>query len=192
MIALLKGLVDSRIDPYLIVDVHGVGYKVLPSHHVLSKVAGTGSEIKLYIYTHVREDSIELFGFDDAQDLRLFEQLISVSGIGPKTAIGIYAVGTRTAIVNAITSGDVAFFTSVPRLGKKNAQKLIIELKSKLGSIEEFNLADEVDVAQDDVIAALKNFGYSTQESVVAVRATQQEGSTTSEKIRLALQYLGK
>lgn len=192
MIALLKGIVDTRIDPYLIIDVHGVGYKVLPSHQVLSKITGIGSEIKLYTYTHVREDLIELYGFDDAQDLRLFEQLIGVSGVGPKTAIGVFAVGSRTAIVNAITSGDVAFFTSVPRLGKKNAQKLIIELKSKLGSIEEFNLAAETDPGQDDVIAALKNFGYSTQEAVAAMRATQSEGASTSEKIRLALQYLGR
>ncbi len=192
MIALLKGIVDSRIDPYLIVDVHGVGYKVLPSHQVLSRLTGTGSEIKLYIYTHVREDLIELYGFDDVHDLRLFEQLIGVSGIGPKTAIGIFTVGSRSAIATAITAGDVAFFTGVPRLGKKGAQKLIIELKSKLGSIEEFNLADDADPAQDDVVAALKNFGYSIQEAVAAVRATQNDGATTSEKIRLALQYLGK
>lgn len=192
MIALLKGIVDSRIDPYLIIDVQGVGYKVLPSHQVLSKLTGVGTDIKLYIYTHVREDLIELYGFDDVQDLRLFEQLIGVSGVGPKTAIGIFSVGSRSAIINALTSGDVAFFTGVPRLGKKNAQKLIIELKSKLGSLEDFNVTADTDAAQDDVVAALKNFGYSTQEAVAAVRATQKEGSTTSEKIRLALQYLGK
>ncbi len=192
MIALLKGIVDSRIDPHLIIDVHGVGYKVLPSHQVVSKLQGVGSEIKLYIYTHVREDLIELYGFDDAQDLRLFEQLISVSGIGPKTAIGIFTVGSRNGIINAVATGDITFFTSVPRLGKKNAQKLIIELKGKLGSIEDLDLSDNQDLVHDDVIAALKNFGYSMQEAVGAIRATQQEGATTSEKIRLALKYLGK
>ncbi len=192
MIALLKGIVDSRIDPHLIIDVHGVGYKVLPSHQVVSKLQGVGSEIKLYIYTHVREDLIELYGFDDAQDLRLFEQLISVSGIGPKTAIGVFTIGSRNAILTAITTGDVVFFTGVPRLGKKNAQKLIIELKGKLGSLADLDLTDNNDLVHDDVVAALKNFGYSMQEAVAALRATQQEGATTSEKVRLALKYLGK
>jgi Holliday junction DNA helicase RuvA len=192
MIALLKGIVDARIDPYLIIDVNGVGYKVLPSHQVLSKLTGTGSDIKLYIYTHVREDLIELYGFEEVQDLRLFEQLISVSGIGPKTAIGIFTVGSRSAIASAVMSADVAFFTGVPRLGKKNAQKLIIELKGKLGSVEELNLGGDTDPMQDDVVAALKNFGYSVNEAVAAVRATEKDGKTTSEKIRLALQYLGK
>lgn len=190
MIALLKGTVELRSDPYLIIDVQGVGYKVLASQTILS-TSTVGDAVKVYIYTHVREDILELYGFADAEDLRVFEQLISVSGIGPKTAIGIFSVGSRNDIIRAITGGDVQFFTAVPRLGKKNAQKLIIELKSKMGSTEEFDIS-ATDSGQSEILTALKGFGFSTQEAATAMRATQKDGTTTSEKIRLALQYLGK
>src|SRR3990167_434514 len=135
MIGYLNGEVVTRDDPHIIIDVNGVGYKVLATRSVLSKVILNG-KLKLFIYTHVREDAISLFGFLDSLDLKLFENLISVSGIGPKTAMNIFSVGTREDVVQAIVTGDVSFFIGVPRLGKKNAQKIIIELKSKLGSIE--------------------------------------------------------
>ncbi len=190
MIALLKGIVALRNDPYLIIDVNGVGYKILASQHVLSNTT-VGDSLKVFTYTHVREDILDLYGFSEPEDLRLFELLISVSGIGPKTAIGVFSVGSRNDIMRAIMSGDVQFFTAVPRLGKKNAQKLIIELKGKLGSGEDIDLTT-VDGVRDEVITALKAFGFSTQEAATAMRATQKDGTTTSEKIRLALKYLGK
>ncbi len=190
MIALLRGVVDSRLDPYLIIDVSGVGYKVYASKTVLSKAA-IGERMKVYTYTHVREDMLELYGFIDAEDLRLFEYLISVSGIGPKTAVGIFSVGERRDIMRAIVNGDVAFFTSVPRLGKKNAQKLIIELKSKLGSKEDFDINAEVGMDADEVVIALKSFGFSANEAYAALRSFDQEGLTVSEKVRMALKSLG-
>jgi holliday junction DNA helicase RuvA len=192
MIALLKGTVEARLDPYLIIDVNGVGYKVLPAHSVLSKLNGVGENIKVYTYTHVREDILELYGFAEPDDLRLFEYLISVSGIGPKSAIGIFTVGSRHDIIKAILNGDTTFFTAVPRLGKKNAQKLIIELKSKLGSTEEFDLSSPAQAESDDVVAALKGFGFSSSEAITALRSITQDGLSTSDKIRLALKYLGK
>lgn len=191
MIALLHGIVDSRIDPYLILDVNGVGYKVYASHSVLSRVS-IGERLKLYIYTHVREDILELYGFSDIEHLRLFEYLISVSGVGPKTAIGVFSVGERSDIVKAIINGDVSFFTAVPRLGKKNAQKLIIELKSKLGSIEDFDVNFERDSEADEVIIALKAFGFSASEAYTALRSVKTDGLSTSEKVRKALKNLGK
>ncbi len=191
MIALLHGVVDSRLDPYLIIDVSGVGYKVYASKTVLSKAA-IGERMKVYTYTHVREDMLELYGFIDAEDLRLFEYLISVSGIGPKTAVGIFSVGERRDIMRAIVNGDVAFFTSVPRLGKKNSQKLIIELKSKLGSKEDFDINTEVGMEADEVVIALKGFGFSAIEAYAALRSFDQEGLTVSEKVRMALKQLGK
>jgi len=191
MIALLHGVVDSRLDPYLIIDVSGVGYKVYASKTVLSKAA-IGERMKVYTYTHVREDMLELYGFIDAEDLRLFEYLISVSGIGPKTAVGIFSVGERRDIMRAIVNGDVAFFTSVPRLGKKNSQKLIIELKSKLGSKEDFDINTEVGMEADEVVIALKGFGFSAIEAYSALRSFDQEGLTVSEKVRMALKQLGK
>lgn len=191
MIGFLNGEVVARDGQNIIIDVGGVGYRVLVSNSVLSKVTLNG-KLKLFIYTHVREDAISLFGFLDSLDLKLFEQLISVSGIGPKTAMNIFSIGSREAIIQAIVTSDVPFFTGVPRLGKKNAQKIIIELKSKLGSIEDLDLT-KIDVKENsEVILALKNFGFSTREVLGALKSIKGEGKTTEEKIRLALKELGK
>lgn len=192
MIGTLTGTVDLRNDPRLIIDVNGVGYNVHASRSVLMD-ASIGSKVKVYTYTHVRDDAIELYGFGSPEDLRLFEHLISVSGVGCKSAIGIFSVGERRDIVQAIVSGDVAFFTSVPRLGKKNAQKIIIELKPKLGSLEDLDLVTGDDTPYgEEVMEALRAFGFSSQEALTALRAVQDKDVTTSEKIRFALKYLGK
>ena len=191
MIGFLSGEVVAYDNPHVVVNVGGVGYRVLVSSNVLSKIS-LGSSLKLFTHTHVREDAIQLFGFSDLSDLKLFEQLISVSGIGPKTAMNIFSIGTRDAISQAIITNDVSFFVGVPRLGKKNAQKIIIELKSKLGSIEDLDLA-KIDVKENgEVIAALKQFGFSSKEALEALKAIEGDGKTTEEKIRLALKELGK
>lgn len=190
MIALLHGVIDTRMDPYVIIDISGVGYKVFASNSVLSK-ASLGKKLKLYIYTHVREDILDLYGFLEPEDLRLFELCISVSGVGPKTAIGIFSIGARDEIIRAIINGDVSFFTSVPRLGKKNAQKLIIELKSKLGNKDAFDINASSD-GNDEVVAALKGFGFSSSEAYNAIRSIKEDGLSTSEKVRIALKNLGK
>ncbi len=189
MIGLLKGILLLRNDPYVVVDVHGVGYKVCASPDFLSKYH-IGDTITLFIHTHVREDALELFGFTDQAHLELFELLISVSGIGPKTAIGVFGIGGKDQIIGAIRKADVDFFTGVPRLGKKNAQKIIIELKNKIGAVEELDLAGERDV--DEVVSALTSFGFSEAEAKAALRQIGETDASVSEKVRLALKYLGK
>lgn len=191
MIGTLKGTIEYREDPYLIVDVNGVGYRVLVSASVLSKINGIGESLKLYTHTHVREDLLELYGFGEPQDLKLFQYLISVSGIGCKTALAIYSVGGRKEIIQAIVENDVTFFTSVPRLGKKNAQKIIIELKNKLGGEGDIDLSQDGSETQE-VISALKNFGFTPLEARGAIKALKGAGETVGEKVRLALKYLGK
>ena|SRR5260221_3125425 len=187
MIGFLSGILLSRSDPILIINVHGVGYKVYASQDVLVKHK-LQDAITVYIHTHVREDALELYGFSDEQSLQLFELLISVSGIGPKTAIGIFAIGTKDTILGAIRKADVDFFTGVPRLGKKNAQKIIIELKSKLGAVEELDLAE----GESDIVMALASFGFSPDEARRALREIGDKGKTTEEKIKLALKSLGR
>src|SRR3989344_6054392 len=120
MIAWLKGIILLIDSPYIIVEVGGVGYKVLLSTKILSSLK-TNDKIQLFTYTHVREDALDLFGFLTFQDLKLFEKLIGVSGVGPKTAIGIFTLGSSTEITNAILNGDISFFEGVSRLGRKNA-----------------------------------------------------------------------
>lgn len=192
MIGLLKGTVELRNDPFLIIDVKGVGYKVVVSQTTLTKNGTVGSEIKLFIHTHIREDALDLFGFLEPQDLKLFEYLIGVSGVGPKTAMNIFSFGGRAEIIDAIIKGNVGFFTAVPRLGKKNAQKVIIELKSKFGSTTDLDLTEGDITENADVVAALESFGFSQAEVHNALRQITTEGLSTSQKIKEALKHLGK
>lgn len=190
MIGTIKGIVEYKEDPHLIVDVNGVGYALLVPTTVSAKITSIGESIKLYTHTHVREDALELFGFTEHEDLKLFKYLIDVSGVGCKTALNVFSVGSRKDIVNAIATNNVTFFTGVPRLGKKNAQKIIIELKNKIGG-EDFDLSQE-GAEQQDIITVLKSFGFTAQESQAALRELNGAGNTVEEKIKLALKYLGK
>ncbi|MEK7517288.1 MAG: Holliday junction branch migration protein RuvA [Patescibacteria group bacterium] len=191
MIGFLSGEVVARDYPYIVINVNGVGYKVLVSGSILSKIILNG-KLKLFTHTHVREDAIQLYGFLDSLDLKLFENLISVSGIGPKTAMNIFSVGTREEIVHAIITGDVTFFVGVPRLGRKNAQKVIIELKSRLGSIGDLDLSKIDNKEISEVVTALKNFGFNNREALEALKNIKGEGRSTEEQIRMALKEMGK
>ena len=189
MIGSLSGSVIIRDDPYIILEVAGVGYKIYATSDVLSSVS-LGSDAKVFTYTHVREDILDLYGFSKYSDLKLFESLINVSGVGPKTAIGIFAIGSASQIMNAIVNGDVAFFTSVPRLGSKNAQKIIIELKNKVGG-GELDLSEGSSGNRTEVSAALKAFGFTQAEINDAVK--NLDGSkTVEEQIKIALKQLGR
>lgn len=188
MIGSLNGIIDYQEASSIIIDVNGVGYKVLVP---VSMPLSLGDKVKLFIHTHVREDLLELYGFKEVQDLKLFEYLISVSGVGCKTALGVFSVGSRAEIIKAIIGNDVGFFTAVPRLGKKNAQKIIIELKNKLGGEGDIDLSDEGSEG-NEVIAALKTFGFTPAEARAALKGLNGKGETTSEKVRLALKFLGK
>lgn len=191
MIGYLNGEIVAVDDSHIVIDVSGVGYSVVVSKDVLSKT-GINSKLKLFIYTHVREDLIQLYGFLDLLELKLFRSLISVSGVGPKTAMSIFSIGSRDSIIEAIIKGDVSFFTSVSRLGKKNAQKIIIELKNKFGSIEDLDLSKIDSKEKDEIIAALTGFGFTRKESLDAIKSIRGEGKTVAEKIRLALKQMGR
>jgi Holliday junction DNA helicase RuvA len=191
MIRLLKGIIELQDGPHLLIDVNGVGYHVYATQDLLSR-STVGDAVRVFTYTLVREDALDLYGFATLEDLKLFESFLTVSGIGPKTAIGIFAAGSREKIMTAISTSDVTFFSSVPRLGKKNAQKLIIELKNKLGSLEELDLSSPDVKADGEVIEALKSFGFSEKEAMEAIRSLNPDVTNVSEKIRLSLKHLGK
>src|SRR3989338_647406 len=191
MIGFLRGEVFFREGNFVILDVSGVGYKVLAAQDVLEKTS-KGISLELFIYTHVREDNISLFGFLEPSDLKLFENLIGVSGIGPKTAMNIFSIGTRSQIVSAIISADTSFFKGVPRLGQKNAQKIIIELKNKFGSTSDLNLNGEDMSGNEEAVSALKNFGFTAKEVNNAIRQVRKEGQGITETIKLALKCLVK
>ncbi len=191
MIGFLKGTVELLDRPYVLLDVNGVGYRVLVAESVLSKLSKT-DKVKLFTFTYVREDALELFGFSEIDDLKLFESLISVSGIGPKTALNIFSFGSRAEIIEAIVRADTSFFTSVPRLGTKNAQRIIVDLKNKMGAGDSVDLSGKDLLENAEAVEALKSFGFSTGEAQKAVREIKTPGLTLDEKIKLALKNLGK
>lgn len=191
MIASIRGKVILKDGNNLIIETNGIGYKVLVSEKVWSK-SKIDDEMFLFIFSHIREDAFDLFGFSETADLKLFENLISVNGVGPKTAMSVFSFSGREEIINAVLKGDVEFFTRVPRLGKKNAQKIIIELKSKLKDTNSLDLSADDSEANAEVHEALKTFGFSNREIRDAIKNIGSDSVSTDEKIKSALKYLGK
>ena len=187
MIGSLRGKVLFKEGLKLIIEIGGIGYRVWVSQKIWAK-SKIGDQILIYTYTHVKEEALELFGFEDPLDLKLFESLITVPGVGPKTAMSVFSFSDREGITSAVMKGDVDFFTAVPRLGRKNAQKIIIELKNKFGDTGEVDLSE----ASNEVITALKTFGFSAREISDAIRNIENGEDTPEKKIKAALKYLGK
>ncbi len=191
MISYLIGNAKLKGVNYLIVMTSGgVGYKVfVPADLITSSIID--KPLSLFTHTHVKEDALDLYGFPTLEDLSMFELFLGVSGIGPKTALNIFSNGKLPKIKEAIVKGDVEFFMTVPRLGRKNAQKIIIELRSKLGSLADLDLAAEGGETKE-IIDALKAFGFSASEAKDALKFIKDIEGDTSTKIKQALKYLGK
>lgn len=189
VIGLVYGKVDSIKTPYIVIDTGGVGYKILVPQGILGKTK-VGNQLKVYTYTNVREDALDLFGFETPNDLELFELFLTVPGIGPKTAIGIFTAGTTSQIRGAVLSADVSFFSQVPRLGHKNAQKIILELKSKMGGDDTIDLTGGED--EKELSNALKDFGFKSDEINGVLKKIRGQEITIEEKMRQALKLLGK
>ena len=188
MIGKLKGAVDYFGVGYLVLDVNGVGYKVSCTEVTLSKASGK-EEMELFIYTHVKEDQLSLIGFETQADLELFELLISVSGVGPKAALNILNIASSDDIKTAIVNQDSSILTQVSGIGKKTAERLILELQNK---VKDFTASSSEAVrGNQDVIEALIGMGYNVGEAREAAKAVQ-DVQDVSEKIKLALRSLAK
>ena len=157
MISYLRGKPQVHEDK-IILEVNGVGYGVLTSNKILQLAQNTAAEIELFIYTHVKEDRLELYGFLTTQEQKLFELVLGISGIGPAIALAIVDKDPDQ-LVTAVQEANVAFFKAVPRVGKKMAQKIIIELRGKLGELKELNLAP-LSPKQQTVADALSSLGW--------------------------------
>jgi len=160
MIAHIRGKLISKHPNQAIVEAGGVGYDVTISIPTFSGLPPLGSEISLFIYTHVREDALSLFGFLRAEDKQLFEKLLSVSGIGPKLAITILSGMPADNMVAAIKSNNVAALTRIPGIGKKTAERMVLELRDKLDSFGAAPTVVAASPVEEDVISALLNLGY--------------------------------
>jgi Holliday junction DNA helicase RuvA len=166
MIALLTGSLHYKAPDHIILDVNGVGYRVQIPFSTYYALPATGIVVTLDIYTHVKEDAINLYGFRTVKEKELFKQLISVSGVGPKLGIAILSNIEANDLASALVRGDLARLSAIPGIGKKTAERLVLELKEKLKKMGDFPAADRGKVAvneqdiRDDVVSALVNLGY--------------------------------
>lgn len=189
MIGMLTGTVSRTTHNPIIVDVHGVGYAVHVPPHTATHLPMHGTQT-FFIHTHVSDDALDLYGFLTQEELDLFTLLLTVSGIGPRTATLIMD-RSASAIQTAIMTSDVDFFTTIPRLGRKNAQKIIIELKSKLGSTKDLDLSDESEGETKQLLDALLSMGFARSEIIGAIKKLDKTDVTIEQKIRHALKNLG-
>ncbi len=186
MISYLQGQVILISNQTLTLDVNGVGYEIHAPQPLLSNLI-LNSPTQLHIHTHVREDQLTLYGFNSLSDRDLFRQLISVSGIGPKIALAILNQPSSQTI-QAIMTADVSFFTQISGVGKKGAQKIIVDLKTKLGSLNELDL--QSDTQESELGNALISLGYKSHEIQKILNNIPPEITTLENQIKYALQNL--
>jgi Holliday junction DNA helicase RuvA len=201
MIALLTGLLAFKAPTHLTLDVHGVGYEVFIPLSTYYNLPNLNDSLTLSIHTHVRDDAIQLFGFSTPQEKDAFVLLMSVSGIGPKSALGMLSALPVSDLVSAIQSGDVEKLETVPGIGKKSAGRLVLELKDKLTKLHpalspaDAHVMKGRDDAFDDALSALTNLGYRASDAKEALKCAQQSlpGSLTlQDLIRESLKKLAK
>ena len=166
MIGFLRGVLMQKNPQELLLDVGGVGYRVLVPISTFCRLGDQGALAQLLIHTHVREDQLVLYGFATSSELGLFERLIAVSGVGPKVALGVLSGIEADDLVHAIRANDVARLTRVPGVGKKTAERLILELKDKIASFHpETSQPAAPSPKRNDLLSALDNLGYSSAEA---------------------------
>lgn len=190
MIAKLDGNITDIFSSFIILSCGGVGYKVTLPLSLLNQ-AKVGQKAVYYIYTHVKEDALSFYGFNSKKELEFFEMLLGISNIGPKTAISVLNLGSVDEIISAIVKADSNYFLQVPRIGRKNAQRIIIELREKIGALEEIDLTFAQSQENKDIIEALLSFGFAKKE-IKEVLAKLPQTGTVEEKIKMALKNLGR
>jgi Holliday junction DNA helicase RuvA len=190
MIAHLAGTVLATHPGFLILDVGGVGYRVHVTERARTGVT-THDEVSLFIHTAVREDSLNLFGFPSYEELELFELLIGISGIGPRSALGIIGLESIETLVSAIAAGDVAYLTKVSGVGKKSAEKIVLELQDKVAALPRAERRAIHD-GEEDILEALRALGYRADEAREALRRVPDEVVDQGARIKDALRFLSR
>lgn len=197
MIARIRGTLAEVGSDFIIVDVGGVGYELAVSSSTLGKLPSRGEEAVLGTYLHVREDTMQLFGFAEPAEKELFELLISVSGVGPKVALAILSAFSADDLRKAIATEDIALISSVPGIGKKTAQRLVVELVDKVAGAAEIAGAVLVGVSQSTYVEArdaLAGLGYSPVEAKKALEGYDGDSTepSTEDLVKYALKSLGR
>ena len=201
MYAYIKGSLEVKTTGYVVIETGGVGYKIFMSETAIEKLGEIGSTVKVHTYMKVREDDISLFGFNTNEELRMFELLLSVSGIGAKTAITILSNISPSSFALAVISNDVASLKKLPGIGAKSAQRVILELKDKLKTeecinnkenIDKINVALEDDDKVSEAVSALQVLGYSKKEIERALQKIDTKSLSVEDIIRKGLNNLAR
>ena len=193
MIARLVGQLIQKSPDALIVDVHGVGYRVHVSLNTFSALPGEGEQVELAIHTQLRENALELFGFLNPNEKALFGVLLGVAGVGPRMALNILSGIPTGELIDALANGDVARLVSVPGIGKRTAERLVVELRDRVRLLCHEEVSDGRSRAgpESEAVSALVNLGYRQREAERAVRAVIEQGTDElAALIRLALRRL--
>jgi len=191
MIAKIEGIIVHVSEKFLIVDVSGVGYKLYITTDTLASSL-LGDHASFWVHTAVRENSIDLYGFKNINEMSFFELLLDVSGIGPRSALSILAVAPIDTLKRAIATGDTSYLNKVSGIGKKTAEKIIIELRDKLQAYKNENDTPGALRDESDIIEALKSLGYSQNEARDALKQVLSTTIGMNARIKEALQVLGK
>jgi len=192
MIATLSGTIKQKTEKSVTIEVAGVGYEVFSPLPLLER-AKVGREAQLYTHLHVREDAMELYGFATQEELEFFKQLISVSGVGPKSALAILSLTSVADLKKAISHGDASLLTKVSGIGKKTAERLIVELKSKVDALDAGTATGGLEnLGDNQAIDGLVGLGYSVREAREALQQVDKNITAVKDRIKAALKSLGK
>ncbi len=203
MLAYIKGILEIKTKGYIVVEVGGLGYKIFMPESTIAKAGNIGDKVQIHTFMRVREDDVSLYGFLTNEELRMFELLLSVSGIGAKGALGILSNITPSQFALAVISNDVAILKKVPGIGPKTAQRAILELKDKLKKDQEIAVAEgeeassiekviKEDEKVSEAISALQVLGYSRSEIVEALQNVELTSLSVEDIIRKGLANLAK
>lgn len=194
MIGRLKGKIIFREQKRLILDVNGVGYALYVSLDAFKKISRRteNDEMIFWTHLHVREDALQLYGFLEKAEVEFFEMLIAISGVGPKSAIGILGVAPLDTLKRAIASGDTSYLSKVSGIGRKTAEKIVLELKDKLGGIIGAGSEDAARKGEEDALDALQSLGYSLREARDVLKEIPPETEGAEARIKAALKLLSK
>lgn len=201
MFAYIKGSLEVKTTGYIVIETNGIGYKIFMSETAIERLGEIGSITKVHTYVKVREDDVSIFGFNTNEELRMFELLLSVSGIGAKSAITILSNISPSSFALAVITNDIATLKKLPGIGQKSAQRVILELKDKLKTeeaISQKEVSAEIKTAmiEDDkvseAISALQVLGYSRKEIDTAIEKIDMNGLTVEDIIRKGLNNLAR
>ena len=198
MFAYIKGSLEEKMSNYVVVDTMGIGYKIFMSKSARGRAGEIGDAVKIFTHYHVREDEISLYGFLNNEELKMFELLISVSGVGAKSAIAMLSNISPSDFAVSIIQNDITKLTKVPGIGKKTAQRIVLELKDKLKAEQEMIQSQEIDTkieadeTIDEAISALQILGYNRKEIEKAFEKFDYKSMSIEDIIRNGLKYLAK